>query len=172
MISHTRPFAGKYSRYVLSWLLLGLLGPLVIWSGEIVQTLISISAAIALTFGYDFVIRLVVKRKASALVKEKTELVMDAIRYGTDRKGHIAITKNFLLFVPVTSKVRTILDTKNIVRHEFDGQILELTVRFPNKHRMFQYYVSSPEKIEAVLLEKSGKSLPYKYDKMKKNKSV
>ncbi|MGJ9384028.1 hypothetical protein [Salipaludibacillus sp. CF4.18] len=172
MVKHTRPFAGKYTRYIMAWLFLGLLGPLVLWPGDVLLTTISIVLALLFTVGYDLIVREIVKRKAKSIAKENAELVLDALRYGRDQKGFLVVTKTFLIFVPLLSNIKTVIDTNKIVRHEFDGQILELTVKFPNKHRMFQFYVSSPVKVEALLLKKSGKSLPYKYDKMKKNNSL
>lgn len=172
MVRHANPFAGRHSRYVLSLLLFGLLGPIVLWDVETIYSLFSILLALLFTIGYDALIGQIAKKKAEKIVQEQSNLVVHAVKHGSDRKGFVVITEQFVLFVPKWNKIKTVLDSKQIVRHQFDGQFVELTVRFPNKHRMFQFAVSSPEKVKSMLTEKSGESLPYKYDKMENNESV
>ncbi|WP_280771078.1 hypothetical protein [Salipaludibacillus daqingensis] len=172
MVRHSSPFAGRYTRYVLSVLLLGLLGPLIMWDSGIGYSLFSIFLAVLFTIGYDALIIKIAEQKAEKMVEEKSSLIVHAVMHGPERKGFIVFTEGFVLFVPTWNKIKTIFDAKRIVRHQFDGQFVELTVRFPNKHRMFQFSVSEPEKVKLMLTEKSGESLPYKYDKMKKNENV
>lgn len=172
MVRHSNPFASRYSRYVLSLLLFGLLGPVIMWDSEILYSILSILLAGIFTIGYDTLIGQLAKKKAEKIVREQSNLIVHAVKHGPDRKGFFVITEKFVLFVPRWNKIKTVLDSGQIVRHQFDGQFVELTVRFPNKHRMFQFSVSSPEKVKSMLTEKSGESLPYKYDKMENNEPV
>ncbi|WP_416147850.1 hypothetical protein ACM26V_16605 [Salipaludibacillus sp. HK11] len=172
MVRHSSPFGGRYSRYVLSILLFGLLGPVVLSQWGVLYSFLSVLFAALITIGYDRLIFQIAKQKSTKIVREQCSLIVHAMKPGSERKGFLVITENFVLFAPNWNKIKTILDTEQIVRHEFNGHHVELTVRFPNKHRMFQFYVSSPERTKQMLTEKSGESLPYKYDKMESNKMV
>jgi len=142
------------------------------WDWGLLYSILSIFLAVIFTIGYDALIGQLAKKKAEKIVQEKSNLIVHAVKHGSERKGFIVITDRFVLFVPNWNKIKTVLDAERIVRHQFDGQFLELTVRFPNKHRMFQFSVSSPEKVKLMLTEISGESLPYKYDKKKSSESV
>lgn len=172
MVRYANPFAGRYFRYVSSILLFAVLGPVLFWQWNQMISIVSILAAVLCTLGYDLLMRETAKRKASGMVNEEAVLTVHAVNAGSERKGFIIITDRFVLFVPRWKKIKTVLDTEQIVRHEFDGQLLEITAKFPNKHRTFRFHVLMPEKIKSVLDEKSGESLPYKYDKIKDNESV
>ncbi|PYZ91624.1 hypothetical protein CR194_18500 [Salipaludibacillus keqinensis] len=171
MVRHSSPFSGRYSRYVLSILIFAVLTPIIMWESNIMYSVISIVIAALLTVGYDVLTRQIAIRKAEKMVNEQSSLIVHAVKRSSERKGYLVLTDRFVVFVPLWKKIKTVLDTEQVVRHEFDGQLIEITVRFPNKHRTFRFFVSSPEKVKLMLDAKSGESLPYKYDKMEKNKT-
>jgi hypothetical protein len=173
MVRHSSPFSGRYLRYVLSILFFAILAPLILWQWSPLYSVLSLLAAAALTVGYDSVTRQIALNKAEGMVNEKSSLIVHAVKIASDRKGYLVITDNFVLFVPLwKKKIKTVLETSQIVRYEFERQTVEITAKFPNKHRTFQFCISSPERVKQELEEKSGKSLPYKYDKMSKSEGV
>ncbi len=172
MVGYSSPFAGRYLRYVLSMLLFGLLGPVMLWQQGVWPVIVSLLLAALCTLGYDSATHLFVRVKSLKIVNEKPLLSIHAIKIGPESKGFIVLTDRFVIFVPLWKKIKTVLHTDHIVRHEFEGERLEITAKFRNKHRTFEFYVSSPERVKLLLEEKSGRSLPYKYDKHQKHPNV
>ncbi|MCR6112425.1 hypothetical protein HXA35_19000 [Bacillus sp. A301a_S52] len=172
MVGHSSPFAGRYFRYVLSILVFGLLGPVMLWSQGMLPIVTSLLLAVLCTIGYDAFTHVFVRVKSLKIVNEKPLLSVHATKIGPESKGFIVLTDRFVIFVPLWKKIKTVLHTKHIVRHEFEGERLEVTAKFRNKHRTFEFYVSSPERVKLLLEEKSGRSLPYKYDKQEKHPTL
>ncbi|ADI00726.1 hypothetical protein [Salisediminibacterium selenitireducens] len=165
MIQQDHPFGGRYRRYALAILILILFVPLVTWSVSVAISVSSIALGLLLTFGYDAGARMMAIRKTVNLVKEEPILMMHGVKVASGTKGHMVLTKNFLLFVPVWKRIKFVTENERVVRHEIDGRQLDLTVKLPKKHRSFHYYVSQPQEMQAMLNDVVGPSLPYKYDK-------
>jgi hypothetical protein len=153
-------------------LLFGLLGPVMLWPQGVWPVIVSFLLAVFCTVGYDALTRLFARVKSLKIVNEKPLLSVHATKVGSESKGFIVFTNRFVIFVPLWKRIKIVLHTEHIVRHEFEGERLEVTAKFRNKHRTFQFFVSSPERVKLLLEEKSGRSLPYKYDKHEKHPTV
>lgn len=131
MIQQDHPFGGRYRRYALAILILILFVPLVTWSVSVAISVSSIALGLLLTFGYDAGARMMAIRKTVNLVKEEPILMMHGVKVASGTKGHMVLTKNFLLFVPVWKRIKFVTENERVVRHEIDGRQLDLTVKLP-----------------------------------------
>lgn len=161
-----KPVTDKYFRYIVSWLLFGVGGGLLFWQYGWSFAFISIFIAFMITFGLDFAARMIVKQKVKAMVKEEPIVITDAVRLRMERRGFLVFTERFVLFVPVFRKIKTIIETEQIVRYELENLQLEITAKFPNQYRTFSFQVLSSEKVLDILQSNLGKPLPYKYEKL------
>ncbi|GEL08450.1 hypothetical protein [Salisediminibacterium halotolerans] len=165
MVRHSNPFAGRYTRYILSILIFGLLLPFLLWQTDPLFSLLSILAALLLTVGVDYILSQVAQYKAEAMVSEPVRLVFPAFKRTTGAKGFFVMTDRFTMFVPLWHKITLVLENERIMRYEIDNYEVDLIVKFPNKHRSFYFTVSSPHRVQERLESVVGPSLPYKYDK-------
>ncbi|MCD8509443.1 MAG: hypothetical protein LRY73_05875 [Bacillus sp. (in: Bacteria)] len=161
-----KPVTDKYFRYIVSWLLFGVGGGILFWQYGWTFALFSIFIAFILTFGVDLGARFIVKQKVRAMVKEDPIIITDAVRLRMERRGFLVITERFLLFVPVFRKIKTVIETEQIVRYEMENLQLEITTKFPNQYRTFSFQVLSSKKVLEALQSNLGKPLPYKYEKL------
>ena len=171
MIQRSRPFSDKFLRYILSCLIFVSLGLFLLWQGSWWYGTGSIVLAFLLSFGIDILFRFIVRKKVLGIVKEEPHLIIDAIRLKSQKRGYLVVTDRFFLFVPLFRKVKTVVETNQIVRIESERVFLEVTAKFPNQFRTFSYTVLSTKKLLPVLQKLTGESLPYKYDKLEKMSS-
>ncbi|MBB5174150.1 hypothetical protein [Texcoconibacillus texcoconensis] len=158
------PFADKYIRYILGWLVLGIFGIYYFGQTSMWLGLTSFLGAFIVTFGFDIVFRQIVKRKARKIVKQKPEALVDVLRHGQEKKGYLIFTRDYVLFVPVFGKVKTVIELDQIVRRQFDRSMVEIIARFPNRYRVFSFTVLFKGKLKELIDEKMGKSQSYKYE--------
>ncbi|MBU9710860.1 hypothetical protein [Evansella tamaricis] len=169
MLKHGRPFSDKYLWYILNWLLFGLLGSIFLWQWNWAYGVVSVILAFLLTFGVDFLCRYFVKNKVRAMVKEEPIIIVDAIRMQQEKRGYLVLTKNFVLFVPLLRRIKTVIESDQIVRQDSERLVVEITAKFPNKYRVFTFAVLSTKKLLPILKDMTGESLPYKYDRLEKH---
>ncbi|UCZ53101.1 hypothetical protein LGQ02_20370 [Bacillus shivajii] len=161
------PFTDKYFRYLVSWLLFGLFGTIYLSQWGVIYGLFSLVAALTLSLGIDFIISIIVKWKVKAIVKEEPTLIVDAVRHSLERRGYLVVTKNYCLFVPLFAKVKTILELENVVRYQFDGRMVELIAKFPNRYRTFAFSIISSKKLSDELEKRTEQSVPYQFESRK-----
>ncbi|ADU32379.1 hypothetical protein [Evansella cellulosilytica] len=169
MVGRTRLISDKYFRYIVSWLIFGVLGGTLFWQIGWMYTIASVAIAFMLSFGIDMIARMIVGFKVRSIVNEKPLLTVEAIRLRMEKKGFLVVTNRFILFVPLFRKIKTVIDTNQIVRYEVDRLQVTITARLPNRYRTFSYNVTSTKAILSLLQEMTGESLPYKYEKMEKD---
>ncbi|MBM7095504.1 hypothetical protein JSY36_07050 [Bacillus sp. H-16] len=156
------PFTDKYVRYVLSWLLFGLFGFTYLLQFSWSLAFGSVLVGGVLTFGIDYVCRQIVKMKTNSLVDEKPQCMVDAFRHGKDKRGYLVLTENYLLFVPVLGKVRTVFHASQIVRRDVDGLTAEFTAKLRHQYRRFTFSILTKQKFKEAFEEATNPSLPYK----------
>ncbi|WP_026691665.1 hypothetical protein [Alteribacter aurantiacus] len=162
------PFTDKYVRYTLGWLLFGIFGFTYLLQYSWLLATGSLLLAVMLTFGVDYGCRQVVKMKTNGMLKEDPHCMVDAFRHGKDKRGYLVLTENYLLFVPVLGKVRTVVKATDIVRRDVDGLTAEFTVRTKHQYRSFTFSILTAQKFKTVLEETTSPSLPYKGKMLKR----
>jgi hypothetical protein len=162
------PFTGFYVRYVLSWLVFGLLVPVVVIEYSAAYALGSVAAALILTFGIDMAAKEIARRKAQSMVNEEVTCIVKGYRHGNGRRGYVVMTDSYFLFVPVFRKIRTVLETDHIVRRQVDGLTAEVTARMRHQYRTFTFSLLSKRKLLANLEQAVKETLPHKRAAIKK----
>ncbi|WP_096185946.1 hypothetical protein [Evansella halocellulosilytica] len=163
------PFTDKYFRYIVSWLLFGVFGTVFLSQWGVIYSLLSLLTAVILSFGIDLLIAAIVKYKVKAIVKEDTILIVDAVRHSLEKRGYLVVTKNYVLFVPLFTNVKTVIEMKNLVRYQFDGRTVELIAKFPNQYRPFAFSIISSKKLSHELEKRTEESVPYQFDDVKQH---
>ncbi|TMW72095.1 hypothetical protein [Alteribacter natronophilus] len=162
------PFTGFYVRYVLSWLVFGILGPVIINPYSSLYSLLSIAVAVLITFGIDAAAGVMARKKAELMVKEKAVCMVKAYRHGNGRRGYLVVTDSYMLFVPVFRKIRTVLENRNIVRKDVDGLTAEVTARVRHQYRTFTFSILTRQKLLSALEDAVKEKLPHHRSSVKK----
>ncbi|WP_096437764.1 hypothetical protein [Alteribacter populi] len=165
------PFTDKYVRYILCWLLFGLFGFTYLIQFSLLFALASVSIAFFLTVGLDFGFRQIIRQKAFAMVNEEPRATVQAYRQEKDKRGYLVLTDNYLLFVPLFGKIRTVLKGKEIVRKDVNGLTAEFTAKFPNQYQNFTFFILTKQKFVDALEKTTDVSVPYKQDELEKKGS-
>ncbi|QKS72872.1 hypothetical protein FLK61_40435 [Paenalkalicoccus suaedae] len=155
----TNPFFGRYFRYVLAILSLGVLIPSYLWPVNAALGVASIVTALAVTVGLDALIYFYVRSKAESLTSEKIEAMIPVMKVQGETSGYLVTTENYITFVSVFKRCTFQFKWEELHNYELSGQQLELSIVQTHQKRHDTFYVASPEKTRELLVERQVASV-------------
>ncbi|SDO50907.1 hypothetical protein [Alkalicoccus daliensis] len=147
MLRYNNPFIGRYLRYVVTLLVLGILVPVVLVETQLWWSLISIIVALLITFGWDTAMYQLSKYKAEKLTKEGAQAMLPAIMPRADWKGFLVMTESYILFVPHMHKTTFITEWKDVHSFDVEGGYMELLYKQAFEKRCIHFIIASPAKV-------------------------
>jgi hypothetical protein len=79
MVRYGNPFLGRYLRYAVFLLVLGILLPIMLIPGQTLLGLASIAAALLITIGFDLAVYWFCKYKAASFTKQEVRSMVPAL---------------------------------------------------------------------------------------------
>lgn len=158
MLRYNNPFIGRYLRYVVTLLILGILIPVMLAGTYPLWALASIIAALLITFGWDVAMYQLSKHKAGSLTKEKVEVMLPAIKTRADWKGFLVMTDSYILFAPHMHKPTFITEWKNVHSFDVEGGYMEVLFMQAHEKRTVHFIIASPVKAREELSKKTNEA--------------
>lgn len=146
MLRYNNPFIGRALRYVVSWLILGLLLPIILFPASPFLAVGSILLALLITFGWDAAMHQFSKYKAASITKEEIQEMLPAIMTRADWKGFVVMTDSYILFAPHMHKVTFITEWEHVHSFDIEGGYVELLFVQGEEKRTVHFIVPSSAK--------------------------
>ncbi|WP_147802670.1 hypothetical protein [Alkalicoccus halolimnae] len=144
MLRYGNPFLGRYLRYVVTLLILGILLPVILFPQQPAAAVVSILAAVLLTAGLDAVIYFAAKNKAAAFTKEDVRVMIPALKTKADWRGYLIMTDSYILFVPIFHKITFVSEWRKVVSYDMEGGYIELLISHAAYKRSVHFIVAYP----------------------------
>ncbi len=146
MVRYGNPFLGRYLRYVVFLLVLGLLLPIMLIPGQTLLGLASIAAALLITIGFDLAVYWFCKYKAASFTKQEVRSMVPALITRSDWRGYFVTTDSYVLFVPILHKITFVSEWKRVKKFDMEGGYVELLVSKKIYNRSVHFIVAYPAK--------------------------